>query len=309
MKIQPKACSLADFPTSSIAARGVKVLRADESKRSVTTILGVEYARKSGMPLHVHILMPRLEEGEEATFPLVLFVQGSAWFKQEVAQQMAQLVHIAERGFVIAMAEYRPSTVAPFPAQIKDARTASRFMLRHAAEYHADPKRLIVWGDSSGGHTVTMLAVTNGDPHFSDEDAPPLPIRGVVDYYGPANLGTMNDEPSTQDHDAPDSPEGMVLGGIRVSEHPALVSAASPLTYITAASRLPPFLIMHGDKDRLVPYGQSVLLYEKLTECNQKAELYRIAGADHSGNAFWTAEEPLRITEAFMASCCAAEAD
>jgi acetyl esterase/lipase len=303
MKVQPRACSLADFPVSVISAEGIKVLQADERKRSVTTILGVEYARKPGMPLHVNILMPRLEEGEDTTFPLILFVQGSAWFKQELTQQLAQLARLAARGFVIAMVEYRPSTVAPFPAQIKDARTAARFMLQHAAEYHADPERFIVWGDSSGGHTVTMLTVTDGDARFSDEAAAPLPIRGVVDYYGPTYLGTMNDEPSTQDHDAPDSPEGMVLGGIRVSEYPELVDGASPLSYITAGSPLPPFLIMHGDRDRLVPYGQSVLLYQKLVECGQKVDMYRIAGADHAGNAFWTADETLRVTEGFMMSC------
>jgi acetyl esterase/lipase len=300
MNVQPRDCSLADFPTSIVSAQGIHVLQADVGKRSVSTILGVEYAQKSEMPLHVNILMPRLEEGEETVFPLIMFVQGSAWLKQELTQQLAQLVHFAQKGFVIAMVEYRHSAIAPFPAQIKDVRTASRYMIRHAAEYHADPERLIVWGDSSGGHTVTMLAVTENDSRFSDEEGISLPIKGVVDYYGPTNLGTMNDEPSIQNHDAPDSPEGMVLGGVTVSEHPELVSAASPLTYITAASTLPPFLIMHGDKDRLVPYGQSVLLYRKLTECKQKVEMYRIAGADHSGNAFWTAEEPLQITERFM---------
>jgi acetyl esterase/lipase len=235
-----------------------------------------------------------------------MFIQGSAWFKQELTQQLAQLARFAQRGFVIAMVEYRPSTLAPFPAQIRDARTATAFMLQHAAEYRADPGRLVVWGDSSGGHTATMLTVTEGDGRFSDEEtsARPLLIRGTIDFYGPTNLGTMNDEPSTQDHDAPDSPEGMVLGGVRVSEHPDLVAAASPLNYINPTSRLPPFLILHGDKDRLGPYGQSVLLYRKLVECGHAVEMYRVEGADHSGNAFWTADEPFTITEAFLTACC-----
>jgi acetyl esterase/lipase len=303
VKVKPRACSLTDFPVSVITCPGIKVLQADERKRSVTVIPGVEYARKSGIPLHVTILTPRLAEGEKTVFPLVLFVQGSAWFKQDLNQQVAQLANFAGRGFVIAITEYRPSTVDPFPAQIQDARTAARFMLQHAPEYNADPEKFVLWGDSSGGHTVTMMAVTEGNARFSDEDGVPLPIKGVVDFYGPTNLGTMNDEPSTQDHDAPDSPEGSVLGGVRVCEHPDLVGEASPLTYITSSSHLPPFLIMHGDKDRLVPYGQSVLLYRKLGECNQPVEMYRIAGADHSGNAFWTADEPLRITEAFLRAC------
>jgi acetyl esterase/lipase len=304
MKVQPRACSRDDFPKSGISARGINVLQLDERKRSVDTILGVEYAQKSGMPLHINILAPRLSEGERRVFPLIMFVQGSAWFKQELTQQMAQLASFSQRGFVIAMAEYRPSTIAAFPAQVKDVRTATCFMLRHAAEYHADPERLIMWGDSSGGHTVSMLAVTNGDPRFSDEGNGRLPFKGVVDYYGPMNFAVMNDEPSIQNHEAPDSPEGMVLGGVSVPEHPELVEAASPLTYITVTSQLPPFLIMHGDKDRLVPYGQSVLLYRKLVECNHAVEMYRIEGADHSGSAFWTAEEPIRITEEFIKSCC-----
>jgi acetyl esterase/lipase len=302
MKVPPVVCSRDDFPKSKVFAHGINVLQSDERKRSVDTILGVEYAQKSGMPLHINILAPRLAEAERRTFPLIMFVQGSAWFKQELTQQLAQLVSFSRRGFVIAMAEYRPSTTAPFPAQVKDVRTATGFMIRHAAEYNADPRRLVLWGDSSGGHTVTMLAVTNGDRYFSDEEGGKLPFKGVVDYYGPMNFAVMNDEPSTQDHEAPDSPEGMVLGGVSVPEHPELVKAASPLAYITEGTRLPPFLIMHGDKDRLVPYGQSVLLYRKLVECNHTVEMYRIEGADHGGNAFWTAEEPIRITENFIRS-------
>jgi acetyl esterase/lipase len=279
-------------------------LKLDERKYSVDTILNVEYGRKSDIPLHLNILTPRLEEGKEEAFPLIMFIQGSAWFKQELTQQLAQLVDFARRGYVIAMVEYRPSTIAPFPAQVKDARTAARFMLKYAAEYHADPERLVIWGDSSGGHTAVMMALTDGDPYFSDEEILPLTIRGVVDYYGPINFATMNDDPSIQDHEAPDSPEGMVLGGVSIPEHPELVSAASPLSYITSTSSLPPFLIIHGDMDRIVPYGQSVLLYRKLVECNQPVTMYRIEGADHSGNAFWTALEPVRITAEFIASCC-----
>jgi acetyl esterase/lipase len=303
MKVQPGNCSQKDFPPSTVSAPGIKTLKLDERVYSVNTLLNVEYGQKSDMPLHLTILAPKLKEGETRAFPLVLFIQGSAWFKQDLTQQLAQLVDFARRGFVIALAEYRPSTTAPFPAQIQDARTAARFMVNHAREHHGDPERLVVWGDSSGGHTAVMLALTEGDPYFSDEGILPLPIKGVVDYYGPVHFAAMNDEPSIQDHEAADSPEGMVLGGVSVAEHPELVTAASPLSYITPASSLPPFLIMHGDKDRLVPYGQSVLLYRKLVECKQRVTMYRIEGADHGGNAFWTAPEPVRITTEFIASC------
>ncbi len=70
-------------------------------------------------------------------------------------------------------------------------------------------------------------------------------------------------------------------------------------------SILPPFLILHGDKDRLVPFGQSVFLYEKLRQCGHAVEMYQVKGADHAGNAFWTSDEVFSITEGFVRGCCA----
>jgi acetyl esterase/lipase len=303
MRIEPRNVTLAEFPASRIDTEGIKIITADESRPSVHVTVGVEYARKSGIPLHLTILAPRLDEGRSDTFPLVMFVQGSAWLQQDLHQQLAQLAPYAAQGLVIAMVEYRPSTVSPFPAQVKDARSATLFMLDNAECYHADPKRLLLWGDSSGGHTVTMLAVTNGLAAFSDEETGPLPISGVIDYYGPNLLGTMNEEPSIEDHDGPDSPEGMVLGAVRVSEHHDRMKAASPLGYILPSKALPPFLILHGDKDRHVPFGQSVLLYRKLRECGHQVEMYKVAGADHSGNAFWTSVEAIKITSEFIRLC------
>ncbi|HUX36507.1 MAG TPA: alpha/beta hydrolase [Rectinemataceae bacterium] len=305
MRIEPRIIGRRDFPSSLVSAEGIGTIFADESRRAVNVTFGVEYSVKSGMPLHLTILEPRLEDGEEAAFPLVVFVQGSAWFKQELHQNLGQLVPYAASGLVIAMVEYRPSPLAPFPAQVKDARTATGFMLANAARYHIDPNRLILWGDSSGGHTVAMIAATEGLEEFADEAAGPLPIRGVVDYYGPNLLATMNEEPSIQDHDAPNSPEGMLLGGVRVSEHPERVAKASPLSYIESSRPLPPFLIMHGDKDRLVPFGQSVLLFKKLKDCGHRVEMYRLVDADHGGRAFWTSKEACEATRDFLRRCLA----
>ena len=305
MKIPPQARSREDFPASRIDADGIEVIRADESRRSVEVVLGVEYASKSGRALSLDLLLPRDSEGAApARHPLVLFIQGSAWREQVLEQELAQLVRYAASGLVVALVQYRPSSVAPFPAQVRDARTALRFLASNADRFHADAGRLVVWGDSSGGHTATMLALTAGDPFFADEEDGCDPaIRGVVDYYGPTDVGTMNDEPSIQDHDAPDSPEGEFLGCVRVSERQDLVRRASPLDYVSRDRPIPPFLILHGDKDRLVPFGQSVALYRALRDAGHKVGMYRVAGADHGGEAFWTADESYAITRAFIDSC------
>ena len=173
-------------------------------------------------------------------------------------------------------------------------------MRKHAATYHADPNRVIVWGDSSGGHTATMVGVTLDAPGLDDESPADDPIvaRAIVDYYGPSDISKMNEEPSIMDHRGPATPEGMLIGGLPVLEHPEQVRPTIPMHYLSAARPIPPFLILHGDKDRLVPFGQSVMLFEALKQANKTVEFYKLQDADHGGPAFWT-ERVLDIVEQF----------
>ena len=108
------------------------------------------------------------------------------------------------------MVEYRPSTVAPFPAQVKDTKTAIRFLMKNASTYSIDPEEIVLWGDSSGGHTAAMTGVTLNDPDLSDESPTDEPIRlkAIVDFYGTINVSKMNLEPST-----PGSSRCKIAGG------------------------------------------------------------------------------------------------
>lgn len=299
--IEPQASSYDAFPESTLSAEGMKVIPADRSERAATIHVGVEYAKKSGMPLHLNIIEPRQNEGENDTYPLIIYIQGSAWFPQNTGYELVQLGRFAKRGFVIAVVEYRPSPVAPFPAQVKDTKTALRFMKKNAATYHADPSKIVVWGDSSGGHTAAMVGVSLNEADLDDESptADPIAVKAIVDYYGPTDISKMNEEPSTMDHRAPDTPGGMLIGKLNVREHPDRVQPTVPMNYISAGKALPPFLIIHGSKDRLVPFGQSVMLFDALKKANKEAELYQLEGADHGGSAFW-AKNVLDVVEQYV---------
>jgi acetyl esterase/lipase len=299
--IQPQPSSYEAFPESRISASGMQTIPADFRDRSCTMHLGVEYAQKSGVPLHLHIIEPRLREGEQTRFPLVIYIQGSAWLQQNTALNLAQLARFAQRGFVVAVVQYRPSVLAPFPAQIQDTKTALHWMTTNAAAYNVDPGAIILWGDSSGGHTAVMTGVTL-DGAGLDEQPPAIhqrAVRAVVDYYGPTEISKMNDEPSTMDHCGPDSPEGLLIGGLPVLESPEKVRPTIPMNYISEERAIPPILIFHGNKDRLVPFGQSVMLFEALRRANKVAEFYQLSGADHGGPPFWTGEV-LDIVEGFV---------
>ncbi|MEZ9592987.1 prolyl oligopeptidase family serine peptidase, partial [Vibrio breoganii] len=90
------------------------------------------------------------------------------------------------------------------------------------------------------------------------------------------DIGKMNEEPSTCEHRQPNSPEGLLIGGVDVVENPELAQKANPINYINNDSDNPPFLIFHGSKDRLVPFGQSVMLFNALKNAGKDAELYQI---------------------------------
>jgi len=288
--IEPQMVEYNDFPDSTLTTEPMLVLEADRNVDRAQAIVGVPYAEKSGRTLHLAVVFPPLATPWSTEMcPLVVYVQGSAWREQQIGARIPTLAAVAERGYVVAFVEYRPSSVAGFPAQVRDVRTALRYLAAHAADFHIAPGPIALWGDSSGAHTAVLTALTSDDPYFSDEpiDAPAPEIYAVVDYYGPSDISRMNEEPSVQDHRAADSPEGLLIGGVDVLDNPELANQTVLMTHIGEGRTLPPFLVIHGSKDRLVPFGQSVMLVEALRAAGQNVTFYKLAAADHADPSFW----------------------
>lgn len=300
-----------DFPACELSAPGMRTIDAVDEPRYGVIHLNVPYAEKSGVVRHLQILLPpraaSWPDDVDDRYPAVLYVQGSAFMEQQLGLEMANLAGFAARGYVVAIVQYRGTGIAPFPAQAKDAKTAVRWLREHAGQYHVDPGRMAMWGDSSGGHTTLMTYATgtagaDDDPAYSDEPVDvELGLRAFVDYYGPTHIGRMNEYPSIQDHLGADSPEGRLIGGVRVDEHPELVAPTVIWDHVPPAAEraLPPLLVVHGDKDRIVSFSQSVWLVEELRARGQDVAFYRLAGADHGGPAFWR-PEVLDVVDAFL---------
>jgi len=300
MYVEPKDLPFEQFPASPLQTKGMKTLIADYSPLHYAVDLNVEYAVKDGRHLHLQILHPFQDNANSKSLPLIIYVQGSGWYEQNLGLTLHSLLDFAKRGFVIAIAEYRPLPSFIFPAQIKDIKTAVRFMLNNAGKYGIDSSKVVVWGDSSGGHTASMINVTQNDPEYTDEaEAAPLDIKAFVDYYGPSDISRMNEQPSAMDHLNAGSPAGMIIGNVRVDEHPELVAPTVPMNHIDRNNKPRPQLIIHGDKDRTVAFHQSLILYEALRDSGCEAEFYKLAGADHGGAPFWS-DEVLAIVEEFI---------
>ena len=217
----------------------------------------------------------------------MVFVQGSGWAEQSLGASLEPLIGIARRGYVVAVVQYRPSSVAVFPAQVADTLTATRWLLDHAGTYGIDPDRVAVWVDSSGGRTALLAALTQGAPAFTDgPEVPPVGFRAVVDFHGPVAFALMDDEPSTMVRDAPGSLETTLLGVDSLADAPGLVALADPRAHLGSGAC--PVLVVHGTKDRVVPFAQSVLLVEALRAAGTPVEAVRVRDGAHGGPSIWS---------------------
>lgn len=297
-RIAPVQQSYEDFPESKASHKNMKAIVIPKDNAQINYKQNVKYITRDGLDLTLQILKPKSAKGK---LPCIVYVQGSAWFKQDVYGNLPQLAEFAKRGYVIAIVEYRPSPVAKFPAQVQDAKTAIRFMRKNAEAYGIDTENIFVWGDSSGGHTALMVGLTQNNPELDTEDYKEFSIKinGVVDFYGPTDISQMNFEPSTWDHTEPKSPEGMLIGGKNVMENLAEAAKTNPINYVKDPKTAAPILILHATKDRLVPFHQSVLLADALLQKSYAYEFYQLKGADHGSPEFWT-KEVFDIVEKFL---------
>lgn len=222
-----------------------------------------------------------LPAGATNPLPVIVWVHGGAW--RAGSKEHCPARRLVAQGYAVASVNYRLSQHAVFPAQIEDCKAAIRWLRSHAGEYQLDPKRFAAWGSSAGGHLVALLGTT-GDATEFDKGAHldhSSRVQAVVDWFGPTDFTQMSRFSPTNapiNHDAPDAPEALLIGGA-VQANKDKAARANPITYVTPGD--PPFLIMHGNRDNVVPYQQSELLRDALQKAGVPVTFKIIEGAGH----------------------------
>lgn len=300
--MEVKEWTYEELPEFTEEVEGARVLPTTGDERGVFYLHDVEYAEIDGVKLRLQILQPFSRNDQAMVCPCVVYVQGSAWFPQYLYGDVGNAAKLAERGYVVAIVEYRHSGIAPFPAQIMDARNAVRFMRAHAAEYHVVPEKIVVAGNSSGGHTAMFAGMIHDDVENNLYPGVTADVKGIINYYGSCSVMNEDSNPIQVLHCQPDSPEGMVMGHVDLRDKPELKRKLSVECNITEETVIPPVLIFHGTKDRVVNCEGSVILYRQLKKCGKDVQLYLVKGADHGGAEFWT-DPVLDIVEGFLKTC------
>lgn len=190
--------------------------------------------------------------------PLVVYIHGGGWENGSKDQAGVLCNLIKDRNYAGASINYRLTNEAVWPAQIHDCKAAIRALRAHAAENQIDPEKIAVFGISAGGHLVSMLGVTGGVKELEGDLGPNLSqssrVTCVLDFCGPSNFFTLPSQGGVINMDDPKTAVSKLLGGT-IKNKPATARNASPVTYLTSDDA--PFLLIHGDKDPLVPYAQA----------------------------------------------------
>lgn len=243
----------------------------------------------AGDTLVSHRMDVFLPEISQASYPAVVIVYGSAFFGDDMKQVAFKTLGepLLKCGFAVVAVNHRSSRDTIFPAQIQDIKAAIRFIRARGHEYQIDPSFIGITGYSSGGHLSAMTGTSGSvkplEGHVGGNTSFSSSVNAVVDWFGPIDFQSMDSCGSTMVHDAPDSPESILIGA-PIQDNNELCALANPISYIDSED--PPFLIFHGDKDPLVPHCQSELLYGALQEAEVPSQYVLVPGAKHGPGLF-----------------------
>ena len=218
--------------------------------------------------------------------PLIVWIHGGGWEGGDKRNPKA--LAALGPGIQVASVNYRLSQQAPFPAQLEDCKAAIRWLRAHSDEHGIDVDRIGVWGESAGGHLVNLLGATGETDAFDSGENLTFSsrVQAVVSFSGPTDLGLYRQSRA-------DDTLGRLIGGA-IQDNPKKVARANPITHLGA--NLPPFLLVHGDADVIVPIEHSRRFEAAIKQAGGRVRLHSVAAAGHDP----TNQETMRMVAEFF---------
>ena len=262
----------ASLPNPTAAPKPTTQPSLNVIAKSGASYKDVTYCAPDGIAQKMNVFYPKTLS--DKTLPVTVYIHGGGWTSGDKGSGAGatDMQTLLARGYLVVSLDYRLAPQYKFPAQITDVKCAIRHLRANAKQYQLDPNRIGVWGGSAGGHLVSMLGTTDKSAGFDvgeylDQSSR---VQAVVDLFGPSDLPAML------------TGQALITGqnvfGASSRDDPILVNA-SPVTFISPDD--PPFLILQGDKDKVVPMAQSQELYDKLIAGGGRATLVIVKNAGH----------------------------
>lgn len=244
----------------------------------------VEYGRAGERPLTLDILRPT--KPVDDVLPAIVYIHGGGWQRGDKSWGLASLYPLAASGkyFTVSI-NYRLSGEKTWPAQIHDCKAAIRWLRANAERLKIDCSRIGVWGGSAGGHLASLIGTLNETKQLEGNCGSAgyqSHVACVVNFCGPGDLVALaraGGDQRGKDAAVADAAINALLDG-PVNTRVALAREASPITYVSKSS--PPFLIIHGTDDQLIPIKQAKALHSALEKAGADTTLVRVIGGGHN---------------------------
>ncbi len=233
----------------------------------IKRLKNIVYSQSSGMALDIY------PTTFVAPAPVVVYVHGGSWTtgSKNGGYGLALAPALTAAGVHVAALNYRLAPQFIFPAHIEDVKCAIRFLRANAARYGIAPDRIAILGNCAGGHLASLAGLAGPAAGFEtgEYDQFSSSLQAVVDLYGPADLEPISANSEFQRR------LRTVFG-----RDPDALRRASPMTYVAPGA--PPFLIVHGERDRTVPFAMSVALQGALQAVGAQVTLLPVRNAGHA---------------------------
>jgi acetyl esterase/lipase len=254
-----------------------KLKKGDPIQESLTLVTDVTYKHavywfnNTMRPLKMSILMPK-ERNNQAPRPLIIWLCGGGFSVMDKDVWIPELVYFAQKGYIVASVEYRTNNEATFPDPIVDVKAAVRYLRSHCKDFFIDPNRICLMGESAGACLSLFVGATEDMVEFEQGDylEQSSRVQAIVEFYGTAWLNLGHGAYSSKKKGA-DSDE---------TNDPGMTEK-----YLNA--KMPPIMILHGDKDQFVPIEHSYYLHDRMQELNVPCDLYVFEGVSHGEDAFY----------------------
>ena len=283
---------------TTLMIMGVSAQAQESTNTSGSTgiikVSDIIYAQVNEHDLNLDIYLPDSVENA----PLLVYIHGGGWLRGSKDELPTDA--FIKAGYAVASVEFRTSSVAMFPAQIHDIKAALRYLRGNADEYGFDASRIGIYGTSSGGHLVSVIAVSNGNAKMEgvlgvhlDQSSD---VQAVVSYYGASNLTSILNQSTPHGLSVRSAALDLFIGG-QPEDLPELARLASPVFHVDPNSA--PLLMLHGDQDPQMPINQSHEMHHAYQQQGVEVQFEVVHGAAHGGPHFVTDANNAIVKEFF----------
>jgi acetyl esterase/lipase len=264
-------------PTNALAQLTPTADWAAHAQNQYQVIANVTYMTATGYESKLDVYKRR---DVTVPQPTLVFYHGGGWILGTKEASFMSIMPWLEMGWNVVNVEYRMARVALAPAAVEDSACALRFVVDKAKDYGIDVNRIVLSGESAGGHLALMIGMAPETAGFNrlcagggfrGSDTAVPKVAAIINWYGVTDVAEMLAGPNARSYAI------QWLGNVPNREEVA--RAVSPLTYVRA--NLPPILSIQGDKDPIVPYSQNVRLHDALAKAGARQELFPIPEGGH----------------------------